>query len=894
MATILVDGVDKTAQIRDWTLSWSDREACVKLTCHFPSGKTFSRPLRDCQVTPAAQAEGNLLIRRGQPNAQRISSAQRVGDKYLLVNFKPDERPWIYKCEDVELRTESALKESDVFGYLRSIAQERVSQAAPGKKNIAENTLRQLDNIIAHPDTVLDAYCRGENASRAAPARLIYPFGLNESQMRAVESAFSKQISVIEGPPGTGKTQTILNIVANILLQNSSVAIVSNNNTAVENVYEKLARAGLNYAVAKLGSAENREHFFAELPARPEIAHVAAAETEDDLAQLKKHLGAQNAAARLRALIDELSIEHKYLQQWAEREKPGPLPDAGRYASGKEKIAELMARIRQMREEKLRWRNRLALLLRFGIINTAPFNSAEKRTRLFFALQLHYYNVRLQDARRELAEQEQILQANNVSELLQRVTSESMNVLHQHLAQSICADSDFTHDNYRRRFSDFIRRYPVIGSSTHSIVNSLAPNTLLDYVIIDEASQQDIIPGILALACARNIIVVGDRKQLPHVPEPTDVLPPARHYDCTTQSLLDSLFSLYGEALPVTLLKEHNRCHPKIIHFCNKQFYDNQLVVMTRDGGEEALSLVVTAKGNHARRYSNLRELESFLAVEDASGASRGFIAPYNAQISLSERVLPADFVNLTVHKFQGRECEEIVFSTVIDKKADARALDFVDDPHLINVAVSRAQKQFTLLTGDGVFSGNNKHVAALVRYMTYYASTTQVHHSPVISAFDLLYEEYDRRLESLRARLDPADSRHRSEQIAMRLIRDVLSQTAYAGVVVHQQILLRQLVTDVDNRFDTRQRELMAQGSSCDFVFYFRVGKQPFAVIEVDGGSHDAPEQQERDARKDEILAACALPLLRLRTIDSKIEEKIGAFLLKSMQSSLVTAGEV
>ncbi len=127
-----------------------------------------------------------------------------------------------------------------------------------------------------------------------------------------------------------------------------------------------------------------------------------------------------------------------------------------------------------------------------------------------------------------------------------------------------------------------------------------------------------------------------------------------------------------------------------------------------------------------------------------------------------------------------------------------------------------------------------------------------------------------------------------------MRLIRDVLSQTAYAGVVVHQQILLRQLVTDVDNRFDTRQRELMAQGSSCDFVFYFRVGKQPFAVIEVDGGSHDAPEQQERDARKDEILAACALPLLRLRTIDSKIEEKIGAFLLKSMQSSLVTAGEV
>src|SRR3546814_4457245 len=48
---------------------------------------------------------------------------------------------------------------------------------------------------------------------------LIYPFGVNESQLAAVERAFSAQISAIEGPPGTGKTQTILNILANILLR---------------------------------------------------------------------------------------------------------------------------------------------------------------------------------------------------------------------------------------------------------------------------------------------------------------------------------------------------------------------------------------------------------------------------------------------------------------------------------------------------------------------------------------------------------------------------------------------------------------------------------------------------------------------------------------------------
>ncbi len=65
---------------------------------------------------------------------------------------------------------------------------------------------------------------------------------MNESQLKAVENAFSSQISIIEGPPGTGKTQTILNIIANILINKKSVAIVSNNNPAVENVYEKMAK----------------------------------------------------------------------------------------------------------------------------------------------------------------------------------------------------------------------------------------------------------------------------------------------------------------------------------------------------------------------------------------------------------------------------------------------------------------------------------------------------------------------------------------------------------------------------------------------------------------------------------------------------------------------------
>lgn len=74
-----------------------------------------------------------------------------------------------------------------------------------------------------------------------------------------------------------------------------------------------------------------------------------------------------------------------------------------------------------------------------------------------------------------------------------------------------------------------------------------------------------------------------------------------------------------------------------------------------------------------------------------------------------------------------------------------------------------------------------------------------------------------------------------------------------------------------------------MRNRASCDFVVYYKVGKTPLGVIEVDGGYHLTSvqaEQAERDELKNSILKKCGLPLLRLRTIDSDIEGKLGAFL--------------
>ena len=51
----------------------------------------------------------------------------------------------------------------------------------------------------------------------------------------------------------------------------------------------------------------------------------------------------------------------------------------------------------------------------------------------------------------------------------------------------------------------------------YSIKGTLNFEHVYDYLIVDEASQVDLATGVLAFACARNIVIVGDLQQLPNV-----------------------------------------------------------------------------------------------------------------------------------------------------------------------------------------------------------------------------------------------------------------------------------------------------------------------------------------------------------------------------------------
>lgn len=905
MVSIQMGGEDKSPKISDWAIYWSDKHEVLQLTCYYPSKKTYTRPLSDCRVSPTRELGEMLLTKSGSIIATPIAKATIYGERFAVVRYPNSDKPYVYKMDGIGFAPPTTMKDAPVFQYFSAVANARHDLAeSKSDREIAANVVRQLEKLRASAHSALQAYCTGCNGKLEPGQGLIYPFGLNESQLAAVEQAFRAQVSVIEGPPGTGKTQTILNILANILLRGQTVAVLSNNNAAVENVYEKLGKCGLGHLIAKLGNQDNRKDFFNDLPTWP-LTEPEPAPTLDEiqalLGRLKQHLHDHNRAAQLQVEIDELSVERGYLQRWQADSGVQAAASLDRYGLSPRKIADLMAYLAHLGEQRIRLKDRIELLFNFRVFRVKPFAQGDARRAAFHALQMHYYDKALQDKEAELQTCRASLVRGNFEASLEALKAASMRYLKQHLQRQAPPSDSFDAKTYRQpqQFDAFVRRFPILGSGTHSIVNSLAPGAILDYVIIDEASLQDIVPGILALGCAKNLIVVGDNRQLAHIPVALGLPAPAEAYDCERYSLLDSCIGVFKEAVPRTLLKEHYRCHPRIIQFCNQQFYDNALVPMTEDKGEAPLRLVVTAKGNHTRQNTNLRELDSLLKLLDGEGEpvgldgdGRGFIAPFRAQVNLSGTRLPADFVKDTVHKFQGRECDEIVFSTVLDKKRhnqDRKRLVFVDDPRMINVAVSRAKHRFTLVTGDEVFTGNNGHIAALMRYVAYYAQDEQIVRAPVVSAFDLLYREYDQSLARLNARLRPEDSRYKSEQIAAQLLREALSDPSCQALMHHDQVKLDQVVSLTNPDLTQRERVFMAR-ASCDFVLYFKVGKSPLGVIEVDGGSHGRPDQAARDALKNSILAKGDIPILRLRTVESHLEERIADFIAQWTSPALAT----
>lgn len=793
-------------------------------------------------------------------------------------------------------------KSRDTFAYLKNVA----IINPLGKEKNGNGILADLYEQVEYVDSETVAACylnpNKYNPRSMKHADLIYPFGCNASQKKAVTTAFEHQISVVQGPPGTGKTQTILNIIANIVCQGKTVMVVSNNNSAITNVQEKLDKYGLSFVVAPLGSKENKEVFIANQPLVPAECSLWGLSISESLkkkqklhatlALLDKVFALQNERAELLQEQQAVALEWKHfcmdngvderleltnrinskrvISLWLEYQ-------AQAYGENPISANWFVKWLEKLKWWKMKWfsKHRLYLKSEFDRNNLTP---------LVKEFQTLYYLNRLEEIRQRINSINKDLAQHDAMGLTKTLTTLSLSLfkafLYSYYSKHKRVDFAGLKD-MRRRGYELIQQYPVVLSTTFSARSCVFTGKPYDYIIMDEASQVSIDTGALALTCARNAVIVGDTMQLPNVVTDEDRLKLdaimrqyniTDGYDCAKNSFLQSVLGVIKN-VPETLLREHYRCHPRIINFCNQKFYGGNLLIMTEDKGEkDVLTAMRTVKGNHAINHYNQREIDVVMeevlpVLKDYDNV--GIITPYNNQVDAFNNQLRKGIAG-TIHKYQGRENDAIIMSVV-----DNQITPFADDANMLNVAVSRAKKKFCL-----VLTGNDQekhgYIMDLLDYIAYNNCT--VTDSKLASIFDYMYEQYSEQ-RMLFLKMQPQISEYASENLTYVMLKEILSSDIrFKSLKVLCHVPLRQVVRDTSLMSERELKYAANYSTHLDFLIINNVSKKPVLAIETDGYSYhkEATDQHQRDAMKNRILSSYGLPLLRFSTKGSGEREKV------------------
>ncbi|MBI2842661.1 MAG: DUF3320 domain-containing protein [Armatimonadetes bacterium] len=134
---------------------------------------------------------------------------------------------------DLEVRTED-LQRSKVVSHLINTPHEQY----------------KADGDFPDPDALDDTH---------RPSEMFCPVEADSSQLAAVCAAAEGKSFVLHGPPGTGKSQTITNLIAHALANGKSVLFVSEKMAALSVVHRRLVKSGLGAFCLTLHSNKSRK-----------------------------------------------------------------------------------------------------------------------------------------------------------------------------------------------------------------------------------------------------------------------------------------------------------------------------------------------------------------------------------------------------------------------------------------------------------------------------------------------------------------------------------------------------------------------------------------------------------------------------------------------------------
>lgn len=384
---------------------------------------------------------------------------------------------------------------------------------------------------------------------------------------------------------------------------------------------------------------------------------------------------------------------------------------------------------------------------------------------------------------------------------------------------------------------------------------------MYDFVIIDEASQLGP-DAIFLLYISKNIIIVGDDKQTspeyigvdsnmmtPHIQRHLHGIPYSDFYG-TEFSFFDHA-KLFCTGGGVTVLREHFRCMPEIIEFCNKHFYapDGKGLYPLKQYSEKRLTplrSVFCVNGYTEGKASNIindpeaNEIVKTIIelTQNPSYKNKTFgiiTLQGNQQANLIENLLlkslgESEFQSRKIvcgnsSSFQGDERDIILLSLVTALNHNRSALVRPEDERRFNVAVSRAKEQIWLFHSVNLEDLSNKNDLRykVLDHFKNYKSKQTILSSPIERHLGTQPEPFDSWFEV-----------------------DVYNDIINKGLSVIPQY------------------EVAKGKYRIDLVMILADGTK--IAIECDGDKWHGPEQYQNDLMRQRVLERCGWQFFRVR----------------------------
>lgn len=734
------------------------------------------------------------------------------------------------------------------------------------------------------PDNLLIRYLKNqkENKNTFSNDKIFLLNNSNLSQRTAIRNALNSDISIIQGPPGTGKTTTILSLLANFIMDGKNVVVVSKNNSAVDNIIEEFEKTSLPKFFLRFG---RNEDFM--IPLQKKIS-TKLKELRESLNKIpnaikdfEKLNSLQKQLENLEIQIDELMsiknliVDLKTQKKFMDKEQE--------LYNFKELLTESEMKIIS---EKNATKNKLAKL--FSYSKKHNFNVFQKLivkyyycikegniNEKFYAISQLLKSVYL---KKEIVDKETLLLKKKLEEkqkevkiLYQEYIEICMKTFEYYLKVKISSGLEKTKSEDILDLAFNV--YPLILTTADAFLSNfktqIKKNEKIDAIIIDEASQCDILTGLPLLYMAKKLIVVGDEKQLSAITNLSVETNIPQEYKYNNNTFLNSIKKVFAP-LEQTL-EEHYRCDYNIINFCNKFYYDNRLKIYT-EATPSSIQIINADKykGADSRNGSFYNNREC-LTIENIINKKEDYfvITPFKEQgIELKHRL--EEKRAGTIHTFQGKGAKKVYFSTVLNDLPTCN--NHIKGKHnlftkeLVNVAVSRAKQKFVLVTDKKYFQKNSMLVTEINHLIDYIKIYGEKIDDETSCWYDYLYKNIPYYKKTKLYDNEYEETTHIS-------INRILENTPYK---CHAKVFLTELILNETFLNNNPQiKKYIRNGAHADFsIFDMRTGKLK-VIIELDGKDHDKEIQKIKDHYKDEAFKAIFIPVIRIKSKKDINDEK-------------------